>query len=88
MMDIGQALFRSEGLDRGTKSQTLLEVPQFLEIELVLQLGLTHEDHLEEFFRRGLKVGKHPEVLQSLDGHVLGLIDDESNIAALFIFFE
>lgn len=56
--------------------------------ELGLQLGLADEDDLEELAGVGFQIGEEADVLKGIEGHILGFIDDEDDLAALFDEFE
>ena len=60
----------------------LAELAQFLARKEPLQLGLAHQDDLEQLLLVGLEVGEEAHLLEDLEGQVLGLVDDEDDVAS------
>src|SRR5881398_585139 len=47
-----------------------------------VELGLSGEDDLEDLLARRLQVGEEPELLEHVRAQVLGLVDEERDVAA------
>ena len=61
------------------------ELPQLGALEEDAQLGLAHEDDLQEVIGLGVHIGEHAQLLQRLGREILGLVDDQRHPAALGI---
>ena len=59
-----------------------------MEVELFLEFRLAAEHDLDQLVLRCLQVGKHSQVLQCSDRHVLDLIDNENYIAPRLVFLD
>jgi hypothetical protein len=57
-------------------------------LEPISQLGLPHEHDLNEILVIALKVGEHPDPLQSIIGKVLCFVNDQKDLLVLGIFFD
>src|SRR6266478_2688899 len=61
----------------GGKSSAAVEIGQ-----RGVELGLSGEDDLEDLLARRLQVGEEPELLEHIRPQVLGLLDEERDVAA------
>jgi hypothetical protein len=59
----------------------LAELAQLGPAELVTQLGLAHEEDLDELPPRRLEIREHPHFLEHGGGQVLGLVDDDDDVS-------
>src|SRR4029450_10747802 len=59
-----------------------------MEVELACELRLAKQHNLHEFLRGRLQVREHAQIFQGLDRHVLGLVDDQRHVPALFVLLE
>src|SRR5207249_8344353 len=62
--DILARFARGQRRDLAAQPDPLLELLELGEVELGLQLRLTHEQNLEELVRRGLEVREQPDLFQ------------------------
>jgi hypothetical protein len=75
--DVLVGFLRGEGRDLAAQPDPLLELPELREIKLGLQLGLPHQQDLQEFAGGGLEVREQADLLQRRRVEVLRLVDDE-----------
>ena len=70
-----------------SNADPLLKVPQLRPLQLVIQLWLTHQENLKEFFRRGFEIGQHPDFCKQWGVEILCFIDDKCSGFAVLMGF-
>src|SRR5689334_22605616 len=60
----------------------LAQLPEGGIVEAIAQLGLSHQDNLQQFPVVCLKVGQQPHLFEQLVGQVLGLVDNQDTLPA------
>ena len=83
MLDIVGRVAKREGTEFGVHQDPLPQLPQPVLGEQLLQLRLPDEDDLQKFLLVGLEVREQPDLLEDPERQVLGLVDDEDDVAPL-----
>src|SRR5260370_25592530 len=61
----------------GAQRQALPQLAQLRLLQSRFEFRLSHQNDLQEFFGKGLEVGKHADLFEHLVGKVLGLVNDQ-----------
>ena len=77
VLDVLIRLVAVQGVEVITDADPLPELPEPLVGQDLVQLGLAHQDDLQELAFRGLQVRQQPNLLEELGRERLGLVDDE-----------
>jgi len=77
--DVIRHLGLVEGVEVAVDRHPLDELLQRLLLQLVLELGLAHENDLDQVMLLGLEVGEQTDFLDGHVGQVLGLVHDEDD---------
>ncbi len=64
------------------RTDTLRKLRQFWQRELVPQLRLPNQYHLQKFVFIGIDVGKHTQLFQRFNGQFLRFVDDQQHAPA------
>ena len=80
--DILARFARGQRRDLAAQPDPLLELLELGEVELGLELRLTHEQDLQELVRRGLEVREQPDLFQRRGVEVLRFVEDEDGVLA------
>ena len=83
VLDIARGVARGQRLEAAADADPLVELVQLPAPELVQQLGVAHEQHLEQLLPRHVDRGQDADLLERLDAHLLGLVDDHHHALAL-----
>src|SRR5580704_3255005 len=75
--NVGVGLLLGKRRCFATQHDSLAELPQLREVQLIIQLGLTGENYLEQFFGRSLKVCQQTNLLQNWRCKILSFVDNE-----------
>ena len=78
--DILRDLVSRERLDPAAQGDPLLELAQSREGQAVPELGLAHQQDLEQLVGRRLEVREESDLLERLGRQVLGLVDDQHGV--------
>src|SRR3984893_1084718 len=76
-------LLARQRLQIAADADALVELAQLVELELLFELGLAHEQDLQELARGRLEVGEDADLLERLHAHLLRLVDDHEDRLAL-----
>ena len=83
VLHVAVRLLARQGLQIAADADALVELAQLVELELFFELGLAHEEDLQELARGRLQVGEDPDLLERLHAHLLRLVDDHEDRLAL-----
>ena len=57
-------LLQAERFQMAAQRDALFQLPQFMRIEYLIELGLAREHDLQQFLLRGLEIGQEPNFFQ------------------------
>ena len=83
VLDISRGVARGQRLEAAADADPLVELVQLPASELVQELGVAHEQDLKQLLPRQLDRGQDADLLERLDAHLLGLVDDHHHALAL-----
>ena len=66
----------------------LLELADVRRAQVALQLGLAEEHDLQELLALGLQVGEEPDLLEGVQRHALGLLDEHHHLAVVGVLLQ
>ena len=75
-------IVRIERVEFAVDEDALAELAEFVAFDDVLKLGLSHKDDLKELLFVGFEIGEEADLLEDFEGEILGLVDDEDDVAA------
>src|SRR6266566_4624744 len=76
LLDIAMRLEQRQRACFGPKSNALTKLPQLRVVYFFLELRLTGEHDLQEFFRGSLQIRQKPNLFEHVGGQVLRFVDD------------
>jgi hypothetical protein len=88
VLDVHACLVGLEGAEPPPHADALPELPQLRGIELRVELGLPDQHDLEQLRGVRLEVREQAQLLERLDGEVLGLVDDDEDPPSLRVAIE
>src|SRR4029079_13424433 len=83
MQDVRLGLLAIERTDVARRRDALPELLHLGSLQDLAELGLSDQEALQQRMVAELKVGEHPQLLDSAGSQVLGLVDDEKAALAL-----
>ncbi len=82
VVDVAQRLVGRERVQAVVHGDALTQLAQLVTTQVRLELGLTHEEHLQQLLALVLQVREQADLLEQLHGQVLRLVHHEHGVLA------
>src|SRR5579862_7682453 len=86
--DVALGIGARQGLEVVADSDALPELAEIPGVQFLAQLGLADQDDLKELSLIGLEVGEEPHLFEELVVEILGLVDEQNDVASGFELLE